>query len=99
VEAQQIKRCTNIYLNAVCSNPDFRLRILFIPIQLSVHIKGLQITEYAICRLDSRKLFQAETLDICTRMVSGSNISRGIDFPHLGSSFSQYLQENARIFP
>jgi hypothetical protein len=86
-----------IYINAVYSNPDIRLRILFVPIQFSVHIEGPQFTGYAICRLESGKLFQAEALEMCTRMVSGSNIRQGIDCPHLGCSFSQYLQENVRI--
>jgi hypothetical protein len=71
----------------------------FIPIQISVHIKGPHLTEYTNCRLESRKLFQAEALEICTRMVSGSNISRGIDCLHLGCSFSHYLQENTRLLP
>jgi hypothetical protein len=81
----------------MCSNPDFRLRVLFIPIQFSVHIMEPQFTEYGTCLLESIKLFQAEALEICIRMVSGSNISRRIDCLRLGSSFSQYLQENIRI--
>lgn len=72
------KLCTNISLNAVCSNPDFLLRIFFVPSQISVHIKGPIFAHYAIFRLESKNLFQAEALEIRTRMDSGSNTSRSI---------------------